>query len=137
LLVFVDTSAWIALFKEKDPHHATVRRAFEGLVRDGAGFITSSDVLDETFTRLRYDVGHQYAVEFRSYVRAALEQRLLALRWVTEDISRAAWVIFEKYSDQELSLTDCTSAIICREDKVSVVLTLDRDFEMLGFAVLP
>lgn len=137
MLVFVDTSAWIALYKQKDPHHAAVRGAFERLVRDGAGFITTSDVLDETLTRLRYDVGHRYAVEFRTYIDEAVKERLLVLRWVTEETAKAAWGIFQKHSDQELSLTDCTSAVICREDKVSAVLTLDRDFEMLGFSVLP
>lgn len=137
MLVFVDTSAWISLFKAKDPHHQEVRGAFERLIRDGAGLVTSSDVLDETYTRLRYDVGHPYVLEFGAYLQGALRERLLVLRWVNEEIAEAAWGIFEKYSDHVLSMTDCTSAVLARADQVSAVLTLDRDFEILGFAILP
>ena len=137
MLVFVDTSAWISLYKRKDPHHDAVREAFQRLVLDSVGLVTSSDVLDETYTRLRYDAGHRHALDFGSYIRDALQARLLVLRWVNEEISQAAWEIFEKYSDHTLSMIDCTSAVIARTDRVSAVLTLDRDFEILGFAVLP
>lgn len=137
LAVFVDTSAWIALFKQKDPAHDTIARAWNQLRREGMAIVTSSDILDETYTRLRYDVGHAWAVTFHRSILDAVAAERLVVEWVEEGIAAEAWAIFEKFGDQALSFTDCTSAAICRRLKIPRVLTLDGDFRILGFEVLP
>ncbi len=59
------------------------------------------------------------------------------IEWVEKGMAAEAWAIFEKFEDQTLSFTDCTSAALCRRLKIPRVLTLDGDFRILGFEVLP
>lgn len=135
--VFVDTGAWIALYKKADPHHTAVAAAWEALRSEGAALVTSSDVLDETYTRLCYDVGHRWALSFHRFIEEAKTGDELVVQWVTEAIFQDAWSLFEQYDDQTLSLTDCTSAAICHRLHIRTILTLDRDFLILGFETLP
>ena len=45
--------------------------------------------------------------------------------------------IFEKYSDQKFSFTDCTSFVLARRQNVAEVFGFDHHFSMFGFNIRP
>ncbi len=65
-MIFVDTSAFLALVNEKDKNHTDAKRFLEN-IKNGKikikKIITSDYIIDETLTRIRYSVGHQEAVQ--------------------------------------------------------------------------
>ena len=50
---------------------------------------------------------------------------------------RKAWEIFVKYRDHRFSYTDCTSFAVMRQLGIDRVFGYDRDFEILGFSLIP
>ncbi|MGQ9779614.1 MAG: type II toxin-antitoxin system VapC family toxin [Bacillota bacterium] len=135
--IFVDTSAWIALAAAKDPHHEAVASAWREMLGRGARPMTTSDMIAETITFLRYRAGHRAAVEFREAIREAVEKGCLRLVWVDEELFAQAWTIFLRYADWDLSMADCTGLALCRREKIRTALTLDRHFRMMELETVP
>ena len=136
-LVFVDTGAWIALLNSRERLHLRARETYASCSNQGVRLATSSDVLDETTTRLRYDVGLKAALAFRDAVESAQQKRLLRVLWVDANVHRQAWALLERHRDIELSFTDATSAAIARALKMKTVFGFDGDFRSLGFELIP
>jgi predicted nucleic acid-binding protein len=70
-MTFVDTGAWIALFNVRDQYHAEARAIYYTLQQQRERLYTTDYVIDETVTRLRYDVNHSAAVEFLDAIEGA------------------------------------------------------------------
>ncbi len=135
--VFADTGAWIALLSRDDRWHEATRRRYEKLSEAGVRLISNNYVVDEVATRLRYDGGLTAALRFRHLLDAASEAGRVRLAWVDERSEAAGWAVLEQYADIPLSLTDAVSAAQARSFRLTEVFGLDRDFEALGFTVLP
>jgi predicted nucleic acid-binding protein len=135
--VFVDTSAWISLVAEREPHHRAVAEEWTVLLAKGTIPVTSSDVVVETITRLRYYAGHDIAVQFRVLLDEAIRAKRLFLHWVDEPLFEQAWQAFRAYHDQEFSMTDCISFALCRRERIRRALTLDHHFRIAGLEIMP
>jgi predicted nucleic acid-binding protein len=133
--VFTDTSAWIALLVPNDRHHLRAQRVFENILERHTLVVTSNYIIDETVTWLRYRDSHASSVSFRNTIIEAQEANKLHLEWVTERVDSKAWELFAKRADLGLSLTDCTSAVICMDLQLDI-WTYDSDFTALGIALL-
>jgi predicted nucleic acid-binding protein len=135
--VFVDSGGWLATLIAADQHHAIAAPYFQALLDAEARIVTSDYVLDETVTRLRYDVGHARAVEFLALIRAAVSAGALRVHRITADVWNAAEAIFLKYADARLSFTDCTSFALLRHEPAEEVFGFDHHFEMMGQVLQP
>ncbi len=135
--VFIDTGVWVALLRKNDARHRDAAREWKRLTRDRARLMTSSFVLSESATRLRYDAGLPAALALRDRMRIAGSRGLLRLVWVDEQTVEAGWQVMEKYPDLALSLTDATSAAVCRRMKIHTICGFDSDFRVMGFDVRP
>jgi uncharacterized protein len=133
--VFIDTGALYALADKGESTHALAKATLQQLEKRKAALVTTTDVVDEIVTLVRYRLGHAAAV--------MLGSRLLASSWcrvveVTDEIRRAAWQIFVQYEDQSFSLTDCTSFATMRAMDLAEAFAFDRtDFLAAGFSVIP
>jgi uncharacterized protein len=136
-VIFVDSSAWIALINGREQLHERAKSGYAALLAEGARFVTSSDVLDETITRLRYDIGLQASQAFREAVAAAEKSKALRVIFVESVHHLLAWKILLRYPKLKLSFTDATSAALAGHLKVNRVFTFDADFRVLGFHVVP
>ena len=136
-MVFVDTGGWIAVNVASDSLHQVAQIYYEDLLSRRVPLFTSNFVLDETITRIRYDIGHAAACRFCDLYQRAEEQHLVTTLWVDAAVTREAMQIFRKYSDQRFSLTDCTSFVVMRELRLTEALTTDRHFRQMGFHILP
>ena len=131
--IFVDTGGWIAMAVVRDQLHKQAASYYRKLSRKKAPLVTSNYVLAETYTRIRYDDGHTKALKFHSLIQEAIKVGRLHLEWVTPNIHKEAWDIFEDYADQLFSFVDCTSFVIARHAGVKEAFAFDQHFHTMGF----
>lgn len=136
-LVFVDSGAWIALLNGTERLHPRALAAYEDLLDEGSRLVTSSDVVDESATRLRYDAGLKAALAFRDAVARAESSRSLRVLPVDAAVQQKAFALWEKHPQLVLSLTDATSAVLARGLSIKTVFGFDGDFRSLGFTLVP
>jgi len=134
--VFIDSSAWIALVSFADKSHQKIDDDFKILVENHARIFTSNDIVDETVTRLAYDLGWRKAQKFVERVQELIANGNLIQLWTDEKIQQDAFEILAKFDDQKLSLTDATTVVIMQRFKLDAVLTLDSDFEKIGISTI-
>jgi hypothetical protein len=129
LKVFLDTGAFLALADEDDDHHSSAKLTHTELLRSNAQLVTSNFVLSETYTLIRFKVGHHAAVEFmKSFDRTGIK----TLR-VTEPIEQAAKAIFVRYNDKDFSFVDCTSFALIDHQRLDSGFAFDGHFRQYRF----
>ncbi len=77
---------------------------------------------------------HDHALQMLDLI---VDSRYITVLWVTNDVQNRAIFLFRKYTDQILSMTDCTSAVLTNDYGVDAIFTFDSDFKALGFKTIP
>jgi predicted nucleic acid-binding protein len=122
---------------EKDNNHIAAKTFLEGIKNGNVRvkkIITSYYIIDEALTRIRYSVGNKEAVKWGKDILAS---RVVEKMEVGKEIFELAWEIFETYEDKKLSFTDCTSFALMKKRNVEKVFSFDKDFETMGFSLMP
>ncbi len=127
---FIDTSGWVALKHKRDTFWQIATELHRSLLLDGAHYITSNFVLDESYTLLRYRAGHHIAVELGEEIRAS---QLVTVVPISPEWEEEAWRMFRRYADKELSFTDCTSFVVMRYRQILEAFTNDYHFVQVGY----
>lgn len=135
--VFVDTGGWLGCINKKDDHHHYSIEYFMKLKKNNVPMVTSNYIMSETLTWLNYNQQHDTAVKVMNIWKEAEHLNDLSVYWVDKAIVEDAWNIFQKFSDQRLSFTDCTSFTICRKLEIDKVFSFDNHFNTLGFLLSP
>jgi len=135
--IYVDSGAFIALIWRRDRAHDRVREHFSRLRHDHDLLVTSDPVIGETSTRLRYDAGLSPALAFWRILEDAVAAGTLHIRDSDPKLRRAAFDVMSTYSGLSLSYADCVGAAVAREIRADAVFGLDRDFQIMGFALEP
>lgn len=127
--VFMDTSAYFALYSENDIDHA---RAVS--IGSSARFhvYSSSYVVAETHALLLRRLGRKVAAVFLEETRTG---STVYLRVGTK-IDEAAREIILTQDDKDYSLTDATSFVLMERHRIGIAFTFDRHFAQYGFTVL-
>ncbi len=132
MMVFVDTSAFLAVLDADDTNHRTAARIWEKLLKDQAALVCSSYVLVETFALVQRRLGMK-AVR-------VLDEDILPLvkvEWIGEDIHQQAVSAVLVANRRNLSLVDCASFAVMRRLGIREVFTFDKHFLEQGFETLP
>ncbi len=135
--LFVDTSAFVALFDESDANHDAANAVLAGIRDSGLPYgpvFTSRYVLSETATTLLVGVGHRAAVEALGTVRASSTFNVLGVGAEVFDRTASR---FEQYDDQVISFVDHTNAVLCEEYDVEHIFAFDGDFATLRLVRVP
>ena len=135
-MIFVDSGAWIALSYQRDQNHNDAVTIYADLKRQRARFLTTDYVLDETITRLRYDVSHSVAVQFLDFIERAQKIDGLTVTEIDKTLFQEAKRLFRQYDSAKLSFTDCTSFAVCQKHNISETYAFDEHFAMMGITVL-
>lgn len=98
---------------------------------------TSDYVVDETVTFLRYHTSHATACVALDNFRDLVTAGLLVCHSIDTELYQRAEVVFRQYHDQKFSFTDCTSFALCQRNSIRHVATVDGDFRILGFLLVP
>ncbi len=131
-MIFVDTSAWVALFVREDDFHRDAAEFYAALRKAAVPLLSSYDVFGETLTVIRGRAGLDQAIEFGD---AFLKSAILLREEADSGVRRDAWELFRQYRDKPLSFTDCTSFAILKRRSLRHVFSYDSDFRRLGFTV--
>lgn len=134
---FIDTSAWISYSLSRQPKHSTIKNLIKTLIKTHTIIYTSNDVVDETVTRLIYDANAKTAGKFIDLITSGSKIGSLTQLWVDEETQNEAFTLAQKFSEYKLSLTDCTSIVLIRKNKIESVVSLDSDFKRVGISTLP
>jgi uncharacterized protein len=124
---FADTYFYIALLSPSDLSHQTATeftQSFRGSI------VTTEWVLTEVADGLCGTPSRSFVIHFVNALRRDPAVQIVPISGM---ILERAWEVYERYTDKEWSLTDCTSFIIMRDLRLTDVLTADRHFEQAGF----
>ena len=133
-MIFIDTGAFLARYLQKDQYHKKALRGWGRLRESSETVSTSNFVLDETFTLLGRRAGYEFAAERARKIYGS--ERLTIFRPSYEEEWQAL-ILFEKYADQKVSFTDCTSFVLMKKEKLKRVFTFDMHFQIAGFQIWP
>jgi predicted nucleic acid-binding protein len=95
-------------------------------------------ILDELYTLGLKNIGHRATVAMKREIVAVMDQKIIALIWVTPEIADHAWSVFEKYNvDKSWSFTDCVSYSVMKQIGINEAFTFDHHFSQMGFDRAP
>lgn len=134
-MIFVDTSAWLALADRHDRDHAGALDVARRIARGEYGKqVTTNYVTTETLTLVRRRLGLSAAVLLAKTFSESDEIRVF---WIERVHHEEAVQLMAAHSDKVWSLTDCTSFVVMRALQIRHALALDDDFTRAGFSVVP
>jgi predicted nucleic acid-binding protein len=129
-VIFIDTSALLARYRERDQYHREASRLWP-TVRPP--LVTSNHVVDELATSLGRLAGFRFAADCVGDLYGSPTMDILASTR-EDEIEALRWM--RKYADQRISFTDCVSFAIMRRHRIRAAFTFDRHFKLAGFEVI-
>lgn len=131
-MIFVDTSAWFAVFSRRDANHAAAAVAIRTFREP---LVTTDYVVDETLTLLRARGESRRSLAFGCRI---IDGGWARLAHITEADFADAWRLYPSFHDKQWSFTDCTSRIVIQRLGIPRAFAFDDHFRQFGVvAVLP
>ena len=130
-MIFIDTSAFVALRNPADPNHKKALKFSLKLEAAQSQLLTSNYVLAETYTVISQKVGKPQAISFKEDFDPSIQ-----ITRVDENLEEVAWKIFKDIRSKNVSFIDCTSFAVMRNLSIKHVFAFDDDFKRLGFSLL-
>lgn len=125
-MLFIDTSAFIALNDSLDPFHGESLSWVKKMMSQTLGLCTSFEVVAETATILRKKIGIEKAKKFLFHMQKPGIQILEG----NDEIEKDAWQIFLKTQKVEnLSFFDCWKVATMHYYGVVKIFTFDKVFK--------
>jgi len=133
--IFIDSSAFIALYLSDDDFHQPAKKLLEELKEKQIGLVTSNFVLDETYTFLRAKINKKTAIGFAEFL--AENTDIIKIIRITVGDEKKAFVYFRTLNGRGVSFTDCSSFALMKRLGLKTVFTFDKDFGKAGFKIIP
>jgi uncharacterized protein len=130
--VFVDTSAFVALFADRDGRHGDAQIVQAQLIHDRRQLVTTNFVLAEVHALLLARVGRGLAL--RSLL--GIDRSATVVARAGEDDERRAREILVRYADKGFTLVGATSFAVMERLAMTDAFTFDRHFAQFGFQVM-
>lgn len=133
-LVFIDTSALLALAGMRDQYHEAAVALARRHLGTGGAWVSTSLVMAELHALLLRRAGADRA---RRVVTALLDDPVYEWIGPSADLVRAAasaWL--ERYTDQRFTLTDAVSFEVMRQKKVTLAFAFDIHFVTAGYTLV-
>ncbi|MBI3755665.1 MAG: type II toxin-antitoxin system VapC family toxin [Deltaproteobacteria bacterium] len=129
--IFADTSGWYATLDKNDADHLAAKAFF---AKPQSSLITTNLIAGETITLVNNRLGHNEAV---SIGKKFWDEEISRLIFVTPEMERLAWNLFQKFDDKRFSFVDCTSFVVMKELGITTAFTFDEHFKQAGFIAIP
>lgn len=129
--IFIDTSAFYALMDRSDSYHHSASKLWTHFLDRGYYLKTSNYVTVETLALLQNRLGFEAADLWYRDVLGIVETF-----WIDNVLHNLAIEIWFSLGRRKLSLVDCTSFVIMRQDKMKKVFGYDKHFTEQGFEIL-
>src|SRR5690349_20496538 len=131
-LVFIDTSAILALASSSDGAHSRARTIELTLRRTRTQFICTNYIVAEPHRLAVGRVGRQKAFTLLQ----AFDTLPFSVIRASEEDEAAARAIIERYTDKAFSLVDAISFVVMDSLGIGSAFTFDDHFAQYGFATL-
>jgi len=125
-VIFVDTSAWYALYIPRDQDHA---RSNEWRKTHTERLLTTDHVVVETLNLLTVRKEPDRA---RELSRSLFAEAPARLHRTTDADMRRAREVFERFTDKEWSFTDCVSYAVIERLGIKKAFAFDDHFRQFG-----
>lgn len=125
-MIFVDTSAWYAIFSSDDVNHEL---ANETLASIRAQLVTTDDVVDEALTLFRARGETLRSLKFGSSV---IDDSFAEIVTVDREDFSKAWYVYRRYIDKAWSFTDCTSRVVMERLGIQKAFAFEEHFRQFG-----
>ncbi len=132
-MIFIDTSAFIALSLKDDAFHQQALHWWEENFKLG-NFTTSNLVILETLGWLRYQLGAKAAVETGKHLLYSPELQRERVSFKDEKLG---WDLFQKSPVRGLSMVDATTVVLCKRLGIKQVFGFDQDFTKYSIQLVP
>ena len=133
-MIFIDTGAFIAKYVLADQFHVKSVHMWSELEKKKVKIVTSNFILDETLTLLARQTNYDFSAKI---ARIIYQSNVINILRPTHDTELRALVLFDKFSDQKVSFTDCISFQLMKEHRINMAFSFDRHFVLAGFDVRP
>lgn len=134
MLLYIDTSALIALAVPSDTNHGAAAAYLRQSLEEGSRFILGRPVLVEYIDGVTKRVSKREAIR---QLRALESSRVMRIEPDTEDDHRQARTLFTRYDDHPIDLTESLAFSMMNRLQLPDVFTFDSDFKVHGFACHP
>lgn len=133
-MIFVDTSAWVAIADKNDRYAEEAGRQYTGLILKKEKLTTSDLILVETYNLLSQTIGAKATIKFGNVLHSI---PFLKIESVAKTDWERGWKILEKYDDKNFSFTDCTSFALMERLRIRTAFSFDAHFTRYGFTKIP
>jgi uncharacterized protein len=131
-MIFVDTSAFLAILVTDDLNHQRAVECWHTLLAEEQALLTNNYVLVESIVIIQKRLG-------LSAVRSFHERLLpfVTIEWIDGNQHEASIRFVLAANRRQLSLVDCSGFETMRRLKIEKVFTFDDHFREQGFEVIP
>jgi len=130
--LFIDTSAFYALFNRDDRHHQEASHFYQ---EQSCIFITTQTVFIELLSLITKRLSKKNAIQHGQAIKASHERFKIIV--MNEDQAERAWELFCKHKDKDYDLVDCLSFVCMKDLHITEAFTFDHHFAQAGFAKIP
>jgi predicted nucleic acid-binding protein len=131
-MIFVDTSALLALMAVEDVYHRQAKECLQSICEQGQDLQTNNYVLLESLALIQKRLGLPKVRDFLTDLVPLLE-----VHWIDEEMHQAAVEHLLSASRRNLSLVDCSAFETMRALGIETAFTFDEHFRDEGFKVIP
>lgn len=130
MMVFVDTSFFLAYLNGQDANNAVAKQNFANAIAYNVSMVTTNYVLVESFALIQNRLGLKALRDFQEVIVP-----ILSVEFIDQTSHNAGVSAVLTASRRGLSLVDCVSFEIIRTLGVETVLAFDKHFEGQGFTM--
>lgn len=130
---FVDTSFYISLLRKDDSNHERAKKILLSFKDKPLILYTSHYIIDEVATVISMRVEKEVALRFLQSVQ---EDDFPLILCVDDFVRQEAYRIFSHARTKNISMVDCYSAALMRQEGIKTCFSFDKQFRVLGFEIL-
>jgi len=130
-MIFIDTGAFIAKYLANDQYHTVAIKRWNKIL-DKNKLFTSNHIIDETITLLMRKTTPIFAVE---KAKIFYQTEVFKILRTDMDDELSALKLLEKYKDQEITFTDCLTAVLMKRYNIKKIFTYDGHFNLFNFEI--
>lgn len=128
--IFIDSSAWIALFSRRDQHHEEADRIFRAMVAEKQQMITTNLILAEIHRLFLHRAGIKAAATALEKIEASL---LVDIKFADRAHHQSAMAWISKLREHPISYADAVSFSVMEAVDCNEALSYDRHFQIAGY----
>ena len=132
MVIFVDTSALLAIVNPDDEFHLAAKQQWFSLIENQEILLSNNYVILESLSLIQRRQGMQKVSILHTEILPFIQYA-----WVDEEQHESALKTFLAANRRNLSLVDCSSFETMRRLGIKTVFTFDEHFRELGFNVIP